>query len=105
MAPNESSKDLVRNAGLVDPQHCGPADGVILERVQHAIGVAQREYLDLAMDGDFGGKAEEILAILPSIIGNAAQDTLAVEQIVIEWRNRTHVYAAQGEGPAFLQGL
>jgi hypothetical protein len=109
MPCNDGSASILRKpgekCGLVDPQHCGPADGVILERVQNAIGVAQRGYLDLGMDGNLGGEAEEILAVLPSVIGDAAQDTLAVEQIVIEWWNRTHVDAAQREGSALFQGL
>ena len=63
------------------------------------------EALGAGADGDGGGFAEQIQAVLPGVGGHAADRPLLKEvAVVVERRNRRHMNAGQGQGAALVEG-
>ncbi len=95
--------------GRVRPRDVGEEkgctrDGIELECMERTVGVTQREGLYIRADGNFRGDAQEILAVLASVIGDAADGAFVIEQVVGERRYGAHVNAAQNERAALAQG-
>src|SRR3979411_873360 len=90
---------------LLDFQHPCAANSVVLEGVQGSIGLGQREYLDLGLNRNFGGHSQEIVPVLPRVVGNATDHALLIEQVVVERRDGAHVDAAECQDAALLQSL
>src|SRR5947208_7238977 len=65
----------------------------------------QRKNLHVRLNRDFSRHAEEILAILPRVVGYTSNHPLLVQQVVGERRNRTYMNSAEHQHAAFLQRL
>src|SRR5205823_11179321 len=100
-------QDAVSNkvCSLQNTQDRGALNGVVLEGFERAIGVMQRKNLHVRLNRDFSRHAEEILAILPRVVGYTSNHPLLVQQVVGERRNRTHMNSAEHQHAAFLQRL
>ena len=57
------------------------------------------------MDGDLGRDTQKILAILPRIVGHAANHPLPVQQVVIHRRDSAHVDSGEHQRAALLEHL
>src|SRR6516162_8780051 len=90
----------VRNA-----EHGRAGNGVVLEVIQRAVGVAQRINLDVRLNRDFRCDAKKIVAILPCIVGDATNHSLLIQQVVAERWKRAHVYPAEHQYPALSECL
>lgn len=82
-------------------QYGRPADGIMLQCIEGAISIRQGENLGLGMDRDLCRELQKIVPVLAGIIRNAANHALLIKQIVIKWRDGTHVDAAQHQRSAF----
>ena len=83
----------------------GARDGVVFKGVEVLVGVVKREELDVSLDGDFHSELQEVFAILAGIVGDAANHSLVVEQVVAEARDGTHVNAAEHKSSALAERL
>src|SRR5207248_9688403 len=70
------------NTGLAllagDGQHAGAADGIMLESIQRGVRLVERKDLDLGPNGNFGSDLQKVNAILPGIVGHAADHPLVI---------------------------
>src|SRR6185437_2160584 len=89
----------------VKVEHTGAANSVMFESIERLVCLAKGKDLHLSMDRNLGGNAEKIAAILASVVGDALDGALFIEQLIIKAGNRAHVDSAKDEGSAFSQGL
>src|SRR5262245_37889346 len=77
----------------------------MLQRVQRRIRFSQIENLYLGLDRNLGRLAQEIQSILAGVVGDAADDSFVIEQLVIDRRYPAHMNPAERDAAAFLQNL
>src|SRR5205085_6554184 len=88
--------------GSSTQQHACAANRVVLERGEGFVGVCEREGLDVCADGNLRGFLQELTTVCACVVGDAADDALAIDERIVECRDRTHVYATKHECAAAL---
>src|SRR5437868_3369604 len=81
--------------GLFTQEHTCATNRVVFERGECFVGVCEREGLDVCADGNLRGFLQKLMTVCACVVGDAADDALAIDERIIECRDRTHVYAAE----------
>src|SRR5581483_9602257 len=78
-----------------DFQYRRSANRIVPQRAQRVVSFLQPELAYFGVDRNGRGDFEKILTIVPGIVGDAADDALVVQQVVIHLWDRAHMNATQ----------
>src|SRR5579863_1057186 len=92
-------------SGVPHLNHRSSLNRIPFQRIERPVRLRERKQFDVAANRNVCGNPQEIFAVLPRVVGNAAYNALLIQQIVAKARDRTHMNPAKYDRSAFPQNL
>ena len=86
-------------------QHAGAFDAAVLQILQGLVGFFQVVHPDFSFEVGLSRKFEELAAVLARAVGDAANGSLMIEQLVIHLRDCAHSDAGEGQRSSFAKSF